>query len=151
MSSETCARCGSAGQDRRTLRMACFYAMEELGVPFEREVLLDAGGRPVVLRAGAVTCAGELTPVGLYTLRVCKRCRGEWMRAAKRWYEDQPEGEDHDADDRPAGGCGSGIFVRDRGAIREITREEWDARKKEADGDVPPHSQAAQTRGPRTL
>ncbi len=33
---ETCARCGVVGADRRTIWMACFYAMNVLGVPFEQ-------------------------------------------------------------------------------------------------------------------
>ena len=77
--SEKCDRCGSVGSDRRTLLMRCFYAMEELGVPFGREVLLDADpatltrakepagidlgeGKRINLQAGTVTCSGELTP-----------------------------------------------------------------------------------------
>lgn len=39
---EKCQRCGEYGKDRRTLKMACFYAMEELGIPLEREVLFHA-------------------------------------------------------------------------------------------------------------
>lgn len=142
---EACQRCGSVGQDRRTLWLDCFYALEETGIPFDREVLLDAdpadleaarepagvdvGGKRINLRAGTVTCKGELTPRGLYTLRVCKRCRGEWIAALRGWFEAPPRGVDHDADGpRPDEGVGSGIFVRENGALREITREEWDAR-----------------------
>ena len=35
--SEVCERCGCEGQDRRTIQMfACFYALEELPIPFKR-------------------------------------------------------------------------------------------------------------------
>lgn len=142
--SERCDRCGSVGEDRRTLWMGCFYRMTELGLPFGEEVLfagdpadmtlsregfrIDVGGESVTLEAGRVTCSGELTPLKHYTLRVCKRCRAEWMRAVKAWFHATPEGEDHDADVRPGSAVGSGIFVRDEGSLREITREEWDRR-----------------------
>jgi len=144
---EVCDRCKSSGEDRRTLMMRCFYAMEELGIPFGREVLLDAdpatltpcreptgidlgGGRRLTLQAGTVTCSGELTPEELYTLRVCKRCRGEWMAAIRDWFHATPNGRDHDADEPAPPEVGSGIFVRENGAVREVTREEWDERQR---------------------
>lgn len=106
---ERCDRCNSTGQDRRTLWMACFYAMNELPVPFTGQRL------------------GERN---FFTLRVCKRCRAEWMAAIAAWFAATPDGEDHDADE-PVPSIGSGIFVRDRGAVREITPEEWDRRYAE--------------------
>ena len=33
---EKCQRCGEDGEDRRTLWMACFYEMGELGIPLEQ-------------------------------------------------------------------------------------------------------------------
>ena len=39
---EACQRCGEIGEDRRTLWMACFYAMGELGLPFEERTLFCA-------------------------------------------------------------------------------------------------------------
>ncbi len=48
------------------------------------------------------------------------------MAAITGWFQATPAGADHDADDYdPRGGCGSGIFVRENGAIKEITEEEW--------------------------
>lgn len=144
--SEKCDRCGSIGEDRRTLWHACFYAMEELGLPFEQKVLFNAElediekaqepitipNTPITIQAGTVTCKGELTPRGLYTLRVCKRCRAEWLNAIKNWFHATPEGEDGDADEpAPYNGPGTGIFIRENGTNREITREEWNARQKE--------------------
>jgi hypothetical protein len=92
---EQCARCGVLGQDRRTLWMACFYAMNELGVPFKEVgihgVLVQLTGHdpkwgapqfeepPGSLENAASTRA-------LFTLRVCKGCRAEWMRAIEAWY-----------------------------------------------------------------
>lgn len=142
--SEQCDRCKSVGDDRRTLWMACFYAMNELGLPFKTEILLDAdpetltkatdpvtfepkSGAAIVLQAGSVRCSGELHPRQFYTLRVCKRCRAQWLAAIADWYQSAPAGEDHDADEHQPG-VGSGIFIRENGAVREITREEWDRR-----------------------
>ena len=50
-----------SGMDLRTLRMACFYAMDELKVPFTK------GDRE-------------------FTLRVCKPCRADWLRAIEDWF-----------------------------------------------------------------
>ncbi len=139
--SDKCIRCGSVGQDRRTLWMACFYEMGELGIPFGREVLFDADvstleksadpfmipGTEICLQSGKFRCSGELTPMQLYTARCCKRCRAEWLAAIVAWFQSTPQGEDSDADDEPPyTGCGSGIFVRRNGVNVEITREEWD-------------------------
>lgn len=150
---ERCDRCGSAGYDRRTLSMACFYDMNELGIPFRDRVTFladpadltpaelpfvlpgEGGRRPITLSSGTVKCSGELRPYHLFQIRVCKRCRGEWLASIKGWFGAAPGGEDYDADgtDAAKGGSagdnpGSGIFVRENGALREITRGEWDAK-----------------------
>lgn len=71
---ERCARCGAAeGGDLRTLWMACLYEMSELAVPLIERRLI------------------ELEPTGsrsrsFYTLRVCKDCRGSWMKAIEDWF-----------------------------------------------------------------
>lgn len=140
---EQCDRCKSEGHDRRTLWMACFYDMKELGLPFKEKVLFHAnleeltkvkdamkidlqGGQSLVLAAGTVRSSGELTPHGIYTLRVCKRCRGEWLGAIQKWFKEAPEGEDHDSvEPQEESSIGTGIFVRENGALREVTEEEW--------------------------
>lgn len=124
--SEKCIRCGNAGVDRRTLWMACLYDMSELDVPFEKNHLYS------------ISCAdngcGKIQPKEMFTLRVCKRCRSEWMDAIQRWFHADPKGVDHDADEeQPSESCGSGIFIRDKGAIREVTREEWAIMQKQKD------------------
>ena len=97
---ERCERCGEVGYDRRTLRMACFYDMSELGIPFE-EVPVYYGaaadmtpvrppvkspitGLPVIV--SPVRCSGELEQGHLYTLRVCKPCRATWIDAIQAWF-----------------------------------------------------------------
>ena len=137
MMSEKCDRCGSVGEDRRTLQMACFYAMNELGVPFN-EQLLTISGRQERVGTKFITehrfpfaewgpiddLGGKTQTQHVFTLRVCKRCRAEWMAAIQAWFLAAPQSEDHDADSREPG-CGSGIFVRENGAVREVTEEEW--------------------------
>ena len=111
--------------------MACFYAMHEMeDVPFTR-VSLRGGtsheylGEKRFPNDGIL--AGHTYPEfdehgtkcpdrSFYTLRVCKRCRGDWMQAIRKWFVTPlPRVES----------CGSGIFVREHGAIVEITEEEW--------------------------
>lgn len=131
--SERCQRCGEIGEDRRTLWMSCFYAMEELGLPFEDKVLFqvpnDADIKPekapvqiplgdgnhITLDPGTFKTESPLTPMRVYTLRVCKECRGEWMGAIEQWFKVKPQREE----------IGSGIFVRENGATVEISEEEW--------------------------
>lgn len=96
MSEEKCVRCGDIGEDRRTLWMACFYAMEELGIPF---VQVDV----------------KEYPKSFYTLRVCKACRADWMASIGDWFNSKPKNEAH----------GTGIYVRKLGATFEISEEEW--------------------------
>ncbi len=107
---ERCARCGCEGYDRRTLKMACSYRMDELNrcawrqMPLESLVVFTApleslekageptkietsGGKSIALDSGTVTCNGELTPQVLYTLRVCKPCRASWMESIQHWFE----------------------------------------------------------------
>ena len=115
--SEKCDRCGSIGEDRRTLWMACFYDMSELDVPFKEEELqqtyMDGEG------------VAHIQEKKMHTLRVCKRCRAEWMCAIEAWHKTTPQGEDCDADEPEESDIGSGIFVRENGVTKEITEEEW--------------------------
>lgn len=92
---EICQRCSDKDYDHRTLWMACFYEMNELGLPFKQVKVED---------------------LLFYTLRVCKKCRAEWMGAIQSWFNKVPKKEKS---------CGSGIFVRRNGAILEISEEEW--------------------------
>ena len=132
---ERCVRCGEIGEDRRTLYHACFYAMEELGIPFKEEFLFHAdvkdlkkkkdptvlklgNGKSINIGGGTVTTKGELRPQNLYTLCVCKKCRSEWLDAIKHWFE-----HCQGVLESP----GTGIFVRRNGANVEISEAEWEA------------------------
>lgn len=125
---EKCQRCGEEGEDRRTLWMACFYRMGELKLPFGEVSIKGMMCQKIGEKESAF---GGMVPVfaepdadsnhhRFYTLRVCKSCRADWMNAIAMWFRDRPEPEES---------CGSGIYIRDLGKIREITIEEWNARK----------------------
>lgn len=131
---EVCQRCGEAGEDRRTLWMACFYAMNEMKeVPFKehlrrggtlhertgsREWRLSEGPGATPLRLPEYADNGaEARDQAFFTLRVCKGCRADWMGAIKEWFTATPEVRT---------GCGSGIFVRENGAVKEVSQKEWD-------------------------
>ncbi len=68
---EKCDCCGRYGHDRRTLLMGCGYEMSELGIPFEKRKYESLPG---------------FNQDELFTLRVCKDCRGKWMDAIKDWF-----------------------------------------------------------------
>lgn len=102
---EQCQKCKKVDEDRRTLWMCCFYNMDELNLPFDRQEVFY----PIL---------GGTQSQNFYTLRVCKDCRAEWMSAIQTWFNDQKPKKES---------CGSGIFIRRNGAIIEITEEEWNA------------------------
>lgn len=102
---DICQRCSEIGEDRRTLWMACFYAMEELDVPFTKTTLLTGDGSTEPRRQNHV----------FHTLRVCKDCRADWMSSIESWFKNIKKREE----------VGSGIFIRDNGTIKEISEKEW--------------------------
>jgi hypothetical protein len=151
---ERCERCGTVGQDRRTLWMACFYAMDELGIPFTQVGLLGIVLEPT----------GEIGQYGMpvyktphpdwhekadrrvmFSLRVCKGCRGDWLSAIKTWFRKVPDADcryNSDAstyglkDDLPAlvaeaerlNGAVAELAQRIE-AARDIARDEMDRRE----------------------
>ena len=56
---------------------------------------------------------------GLYEMRVCKDCRADWLKAIKDWFDEIPSNVEE---------VGSGIFVRELGGIRELTKEQYQER-----------------------
>lgn len=122
-----CQKCGVLDPDVRTLWMACFYAMEELGIPFEQvqyagEIRKQSGVKDGPFPNSKIPVFkkdGEVDQHNFYRLVVCKDCRADWMNAIKGWFNDLKMITE---------GCGSGIFVRENGRNIEITREEWDRR-----------------------
>lgn len=108
---EPCARCSEVGEDLRTLWMGCFYDMSELGIPFDMKPM------DISLKAS----------IDLYTLRVCKRCRAEWMQSIHDWFVTKP----HERENSMKGGE---IYVRRFGAEVPVTKEEWDAEHGKPEG-----------------
>lgn len=134
---ELCVRCGEHGEDRRTLLMSCFYAMEELGVPF-KEMKIEGesfnrtgskelwfgddieeqkrkGFRPHLTPVYSEEATGKVTNKNFYTLRVCKACRSSWLGVIKDWFYQK------DLVERPTG---TGVYVRKWGRNVELTEEE---------------------------
>lgn len=126
---EKCVRCGEIDEDRRTLWMACFYAMNELPIPFEECAVLGwhqekTGTKETFVGPVSVFNSkkdGDPHSYKFFTLRVCKECRADWMGAIETWFVSARKKES----------CGSGIFVRENGAIKEISDEEWNQRNPE--------------------
>ncbi len=113
--SEPCDRCGEDGEDRRTLWMACLYQMGELGVPFEEMeiegvVHSKTGERSILGGFRVAAFSHERTPIAkhrFFTLRVCKRCRADWMAAIRGWFASVATPDE-----------GVGMLVRELGATR---------------------------------
>ena len=134
---EECARCGKVDCDLRTLWMACFYAMEELDIPFEQQAIhgqtLNYRGKKELPRQGiTVSAFSEPAPASdaasadnartrkFYTLRVCKRCRSEWLAAIQQWYAEGAKYRDKNC----AQACvstGTGVYIRKFGHTVEAT------------------------------
>jgi len=121
---EECVRCGDVDDDRRTLWMACFYAMDELPVPFEQARLTGTYHKHVgsttlpilnfTVPAFSDEPSGPPRDRSFYTLRVCKDCRADWMRAISDWFQ---AGQTNRR-------TGSGVWVRENGTNRELAEDE---------------------------
>jgi hypothetical protein len=126
---DKCQRCGEVGEDRRMLWMACFYEMGELGIPFEKRPAFtnreprepgmafpttSVDERITFNARGDQVASGQYTHNEMYTLLVCKECRGSWMGHIRQWFENVVKTEVH-----------SGIFIRRDGRNLEISEEEW--------------------------
>lgn len=135
---ETCQRCGDHGEDRRTLWMSCLYQMDELGLPFDQTLVRgetfayegseekrfnnDPAFPPIKFSRYSVEATGTVDRA-FYNLRVCKRCRADWMAQIKSWFNTRPTQDT---------GCDSGIFVRELGTNVEVTAADLKERKKRA-------------------
>lgn len=130
---EECQRCKEVGEDRRTLWMACFYEMNELGLPFEEAAIKGyfckkTGEKETVFGTSPTFDEGSCKDnVGLrqfYLLRVCKDCRAEWMGAIEFWFHARPKHIDKTS-------FNTGVFIREKGAIRELSEQEIEERNWE--------------------
>jgi hypothetical protein len=152
-SGEICQRCGEGGFDRRTLWMACLYDMSELDVPLRQCAIFGTFQEFSGIDSSGVWPMPNFKPVprandrvhAFFTLRVCKRCRGEWMQAIQRWFNaGQARGKTrHDADctiyatlegtdDPRAGMCTCGYAHdlewedEERAEREKYSREKWE-------------------------
>lgn len=123
---EKCDRCGHVGEDRRTLWMAAMLGFEEeMFAPFEvywlygvaakcRRATHNFAGRLLPYWRPVVPVRGQKGPEKygrrFYTLRVCKRCRGDWFLSIKQWWNAHPvsygwSGEDEEESYERSGVC----------------------------------------------
>lgn len=125
---DLCQRCGVEDPDCRTLWHAATYSMGETKkVPYvpvqARGALHEQDGIKELLMTGLRVPTFAETPVSpewkntFFLLRVCKRCRADWLSALENWFTQTP---------LPRETVGSGIFVRRNGVSHEITKEEWE-------------------------
>lgn len=123
---EKCDKCGEIGEDRRTLWMACFYAMDELPVPFEQVAICGTLQQKTGeeqsdifehVKYPVFTDHPEATEQkhGFFTLRVCKECRASWMEAISNWFN---SGSKHQEP------TGTGVYCRKNGTNHEMSEEE---------------------------
>lgn len=63
-----CQRCGIESPDLRTLMINCLWKLEETGIPF-------------VIYGHIASDGGKF-----YALRICKECRGMFIRALMDWF-----------------------------------------------------------------
>lgn len=54
-------------------------------------------------------------------LIVCKECRADWILSLENWWKDN----------KSVRSCGSGIWIREHGALKEVTEEEFYKRQKD--------------------
>lgn len=129
---EICQRCGEEGEDRRTLWMACFYAMNELNLPFEQaavkgKFMKQVGSETMKLGPHAfeipqfevVDPDSKDHEYKFFLLRVCKECRGDWLGAIKKWFKESKTQD-------------TGLIpVRVDGAVRCISEHEYHKMQEE--------------------
>jgi hypothetical protein len=108
--------------------MACFYAMEEIGIPFQQVSIHGAVCEkigeellPTIQTRTSQFCdPGDREPRHnpFFTLRVCKRCRADWLTAIRDWFG-------ADISPEPT----SDVYIRHLGYTRAATAEEIDRLK----------------------
>jgi hypothetical protein len=65
---DKCQRCGVQSPDLRTLLVNCLWKLEETEIPFAVYDHIASDGRK------------------FYALRICKDCRGLFIRALVQWF-----------------------------------------------------------------
>lgn len=113
---DECQLCGAAGEDKRSLYLSMFYALEE--------VVPEAIDLNAVHREGSG-----------YFLRLCKDCRARLLGHLRVWAGECREKRgavmDTDGHLELPEDPDRNIPIRQDGALRNLTRAEWDERQKE--------------------
>lgn len=100
---DVCQRCGDVDEDCRTLWHSCRYDMAETGLPLReltvkgaihektgtKEITLFPGHRPLLVSTYADEPTSKMDLI-FYNLRVCKRCRSEWIMSIANWFHCEP-------------------------------------------------------------
>ena len=150
---ENCPICGKEMEDSRHVSVECFYAVEEVVPRAKKSVMLQEvtkkgsywgitrryprgtrdkwfvakrGVKKGIKTTKIETRQISAKPVRLlenaiYTMGCCKSCRGDFLRLLGEWSRGEhatPE-------------WGGNICVRELGAIKRITKAEWDERMAE--------------------
>lgn len=110
---DTCALCATTeyeSGDLRTLRIGCFYDLTEVSDKFT----------PV-----AATIEGVDRPQNLYSMRICKDCRGDFMGLLRQFIDTQMSTVvDREVDDlNPE----RNIPIRVDGRTMMVTEGEWES------------------------
>lgn len=112
---EVCQLCGAEGEDKRSLFIACLYAVHE-AVP----EAIDLAAVPALAESDLKRC---------YYLRVCKACRGAFLGHLRQWRQERIARRgspmDHDGNDEPPEGEAY-IPVRVDGALARMTEAQYE-------------------------
>jgi hypothetical protein len=152
-----CPVCNGEMEDRRHVSVECFYDVHEVAPYAEKDTLLQEVPHegafwgitrryPEGTRDKPVVTGTSKTPGGytvthienaqepipsvrviekpVYTIPCCKDCRAEFLHVFGKWAKGELVCR---AEPSPE----ANIPVRENGAIRYITREEWDRRRSE--------------------
>ena len=134
---DECQICLAHGQDKRSLTIDCLYAIHE-AVPEAIDLALVPEKKP---QANAQADSlddndswGDGKRRGYY-LRICKSCRSRLLEHLKQWADEgrtnRGKPMDHDGcieSDFPDDEGEANIPIREFGAVRMITKAEWDKR-----------------------
>lgn len=92
---EKCARCGEEGNDRRTLWLSCLYDLSETKMPLDHVAVNGVLCTPIEASPsylGKQFAVFSPIPGSIevsykfYTMRICKDCRAEWIKAQMDWF-----------------------------------------------------------------
>lgn len=114
---DLCMCCHAYGEDKRSLWIDCFYAVDEV--------------IPEAINISGVDPSPTNHQRGYY-LRICKSCRARFLGMMDTWWKDgvarRDIPKDHDGDIECETDPDRNIPVRIHGAVAMLTPAEWDER-----------------------